>query len=84
MPFLRQRYEVRVKVNGVDQLLTAIVGTEPGVKMEARAYYDRACKAWREGDISEWFVTPWTEVCLLGPDGLFDRMVSPVSGPEGQ
>jgi hypothetical protein len=75
MPFLRQRYEVRIKVHEVDQLLQAFVGIIPAVKMEAEQYYQRACGAWEAGDTAEWYVTPWTEVCLLGPDGHFERYV---------
>lgn len=77
MPFLRQRYEVRVKVNGVDHLLEALVGAEPGIRREAEALYTLACRAWDTGDTSRWFVTPWTEVCLLGPDGHYERYVRP-------
>lgn len=77
MPFQRQRFEVRVKVNGEDSLLQAFAGERKTAERDARGYYDRACAAWRSGDTSEWYVTAWTEVCLIGPDGMFERYVRP-------
>lgn len=75
MPFQRQRYEVRIKVNGEDQLLKAFAGEIKATRQEAEHYYQRAIAAWEKGDTREWFTTPWTEICLVGPDGLFERHV---------
>jgi hypothetical protein len=68
-----------VKVNGEDKLLEAFAGEAKATERAAREYYDRACAAWLCGDTSEWYVTAWTEICFIGPDGMFERYVRPLS-----
>lgn len=75
---MHSRYEVRGHVHPVGRptqhtVIFEISGTPDGAGVKAREVFNGEAAALAAGD------SPYTEIVLEGPNGLFDRAVSPTT-----
>lgn len=72
----RQNFEVRALTEGtpgrVESALLYSVTGGADAEVQAREVFTRASDHMLRNDQTEWFTPYWSEVTLLGPNGMFE------------